>query len=341
MRAAVFPVPEECEIVQREAPAPAEHEALVRVHACGVCGTDAHIYRGRFPARFPLIAGHEFAGVVEEVGSSVSFLQPGDRVAVDPNIYCGSCRPCRRGLTHLCRNLSAVGVTRDGGFATHCVVPARQCHTVTSEMPFEVAALAEPVACCVHGIDRAGIVSGDVVLLLGAGTIGLVLLQLARLQGAALTVVSELDPGKRELAKGLGATRVVDPAAEDLEQAVEDMSDGSGPDVVIECVGAGATAQQACDLAGEGGRVLLFGVAPEEAEITISPYRVYRNEIAITGSFTNPFTQSRALALLASGRLQIEGLISHRLPLDEVPRGIGLLESGEATKVVIETQECG
>ncbi len=340
MRAAVFPRPQQCETVERETSPPAEHQALVRVHACGVCGTDSHIYRGQFPARFPLIAGHEFAGVVEEVGMGVAFPRPGDRVAIDPNIHCGSCRPCRRGLTHLCRNLAAIGVTQDGGFATHCLVPARQCHTVPDDMSYDVAAMAEPVACCVHGIDRAGIRSGDVVLLVGAGTIGLILLQLAQLQGASMTIVSEPNPEKRAVARRLGATSVVDPGSEDLRQISRAATDGSGPEVVIECVGGCATAQEAFDLAGEGGRVLLFGVAPEEAQISVSPYQVYRKEISITGSFTNPFTHDRALALLASGRLRVEDLISHRLPLDEVSRGIELLESGEATKVVVRTQEC-
>ena len=338
VRAAVFPAPETCEIVEGELPAPAEQQALLRVEACGLCGTDAHIYRGQFPARFPLIAGHEFAGVVEEVGAGVPFLRPGDRVAIDPNMYCGSCRPCRRGLVHLCRNLAAVGVTQDGGFATHCLLPAGQCHKVPSHMPFDIAAMAEPVACCLHGIDRARIQSGDVVLLVGAGAIGLILLQLALLQGAAVTIVSEINPDKRAAAKRFGATTVVDPKKDDLEKIVRDATEGAGPDVVIECVGGRQTAQQAFDLAGEGGRVLLFGVAPKEARISVSPYQIYRKEISLTGSFTNPFTHARALALLASGRLHVEELISHRLPLDQVLRGIDLLESGASIKVLVQPQ---
>jgi threonine dehydrogenase-like Zn-dependent dehydrogenase len=191
----------------------------------------------------------------------------------------------------------------------------------------------------VHGVDRASIRSGDVVVLVGAGTIGLVLLQLAQLQGAAVTIVCEPNADKRDMAKSLGATHVVDPVSENLEGVVGDTTDGSGPDVVIECVGGCATAQQAVDLAGEGGRVLLFGVAPGEAEITVSPREIYRKEISITGSFTNPFTHDRALALLASGRLRVEELITHRLPLEEVPRAIELLESGGATKVLIQPQD--
>ncbi len=338
MRAAVFPAPEVCEMVEREAPPPSEGEVLVRVEACGICGTDSHIYRGQFPARFPVIAGHEFAGVVEQTGAGVRSLRSGDTVAIDPNIPCGACRPCRRGLTHLCRDLGAIGVTQDGGFATHCAVPAAQAHKLPGEMPFPVAAMAEPVACCVHGIDRAQIRSGEVVVLIGAGAIGLILLQLALLEGAAAAIVSELTPEKRAAAEKLGATRVVDPAAEDLSAVVREATEGEGADVVIECVGSEKTAQQAIELAGDGSRVLLFGVAPQSAAIAISPFEVYRREITITGSFTNPFTHGRALSLLASGRVDVECLISHRLPLEEVPAGLELLESRRATKVMIEPQ---
>jgi threonine dehydrogenase-like Zn-dependent dehydrogenase len=198
--------------------------------------------------------------------------------------------------------------------------------------------MAEPVACCVHGIERAGVRPGDTVVVIGAGMIGLILLQLAQLQGAGRVIVSELNAKKRDAAHRLGAEQVVDPGDDDLEAVIEDATQGSGADVVIECVGSQGTAQQAVDLAGEGGRVLIFGVAPQEARVVVSPYQVYRNEITITGSFTNPFSQQRALALLASGRLNVDDLISHRLPLESVTRGIELVESREAMKVLIEPQ---
>jgi 2-desacetyl-2-hydroxyethyl bacteriochlorophyllide A dehydrogenase len=336
MRAAVFPSPGTCEVIERDTPPALQEQVLVRVEACGVCGTDVHIYRGQFPARFPLIAGHEFAGLVEQTGPGVHHLRAGDHVSIDPNISCGTCRPCRRGLAHLCRRLSAVGVTQDGGFATHCLVPARQAHKVPKDMPFTVAAMAEPVACCVHGIERAGVRPGDVVVLIGAGTIGLILLQLTLIRGSARVIVSELHPAKREMAQKFGADRVLDPRQDDLLQAVRDETEGSGADVVIECVGGPETAQQAVSLAGEGGRVLLFGVAPETAHIAVEPYDIYRREIGITGSFTNPFTHAAAIALLAGARIQVADLISHRLSLQELTAGIDLLESGRATKVMIE-----
>lgn len=338
MRVALFLGPGRCEIVERAAPVPGAGQALLRVEACGVCGTDLHIHRGEFPARFPLVAGHEFAGVVEALGPGVEHLRCGETATVDPNIACGVCRPCRRGLTHLCRDLSAIGVTRDGGFATHCLAPASQVLAAPPGLSFAAAALAEPVACCVHGIARAEVRSGDVVVIIGAGLIGLVLLQLALARGASAVIVSEPEERKRRAALGLGAACAVDPRAQDLGAVVREAADGAGADVVIECVGGSDTAQEAVDLAGEGGRVLLFGVAPPEASISISPYDIYRREVTLTGSFTNPFTQAAALALLASGRVEVESLISHRLPLAELPQGLELLASGQATKVLIEPQ---
>jgi len=338
MRAAVFPSPGVCEILERETPNASEGHVLIRVEACGLCGTDLHIFRGQFPASFPLTAGHEFAGVVEEAGPGVGSLRPGDRVVVDPNIQCGVCRACQRGLVHLCRALSSYGVSADGGFATHCVVLARQAYKIPRAMPFPVAALTEPVACCVHGIERAQIRPGDTVALIGAGLIGLVLLQLALLQGAAVTIVSEPSVEKRETAEKLGASLVVDPNAEDLVSAVMRATGGAGADVVIECVGGERTAQQAVELAGDGGRVLLFGVAPESARIAVKPYDVYRREITITGSFTNPFTHASALSLLAAGRVRVEEIISHHLPLDRLPEAIETLEAGRARKIIIEPQ---
>ncbi len=336
MRAAVFAAPGQCEVVERDPPTASEGGVLVRVEACGLCGTDLHIYRGEFPASFPLVAGHEFAGVVEATGPGVPSLRPGDHVAIDPNMPCGACRPCRRGLGHLCLNLAALGVTRDGGFATHCLVPARQAYKVPPDVPLPVAALAEPVSCCLHGIERAGLRPGDVVAVLGAGLIGLIMLQLALLRGAASVIVSEVEPEKRELALALGAAQAVDPRQEEVPSLLARATGGSGADAVIECVGSEETAQQALSWVGEGGTALLFGVAPPSAQLRVSPYDIYRREISLVGSFTNPFTFDAALALLRTGRLQVAQLISHRLPLAELPKGLDLLASHRATKVMIE-----
>jgi 2-desacetyl-2-hydroxyethyl bacteriochlorophyllide A dehydrogenase len=336
MRAAVFPEPRVLAVVERQTPTTAENQVLVKVGACGVCGTDLHIYRGTFPARFPLIAGHEIAGVVEEAGPGVAHLRPGDHVSVDPNSACGNCRACQRGLGHLCANLSAIGVTADGGFATHCLMAARQAQRIPKEMPFAVAALAEPLACCLHGIDRAQVKLGEVALIIGGGLVGLLMVQLALLRGAATVIISERAEHKRELARQLGAHHVVDPRKEDLGAVVRGLTEGAGADAVIECVGGRATAQEAISLAGPGARVVLFGVAPQEDRVPAAPYDLYRREITITGSFVNPFTQAAALALLESGRVKVADLITHRLALSQLERAFALMESAQATKVVIE-----
>jgi len=199
-----------------------------------------------------------------------------------------------------------------------------------------VAAMAEPVSCCIHGIERAGIRPGDCLVILGAGMIGLIMLQLALLQGAACAIVSEPGREKREMAEQLGASHVVDPRTQDLTHVVAEATGGEGADCVIECVGSGSTAEQAVSLVGEGGKVLLFGVAPPAARISVSPYDIYRHEITLTGSFTNPSTFDAALSLLSSGRLRVGELISHRLPLEQLEEGIQLLESRQAMKVMVE-----
>ena len=339
MRALVFRAPGESEIVERDNPSVAEGNLLVQVAACGICGTDLHIYEGTFPsATFPLVAGHEFSGIIEATGGGVPYLRRGDHVAIDPNQPCGACRPCRRGLGHLCPNLAALGVTTDGGFATHCLVPARLAYKLQPDLPLHVAALAEPVSCCLHGIERANLRMGDVVAVLGAGMIGLVMLQLSLLRGASAVVVSEPEPGKREMALALGATAAVDPNTEEVHAAIAEITGGSGADAVLECVGLPETAQQAICLAGEGGTVVIFGVSPESARLTISPYDLFRRGITVAGSFTNPHTFDAALALLHSGRLQVEPLISHRLPLEEFEEGLSLLSTHQAMKVIIEPQ---
>jgi L-iditol 2-dehydrogenase len=338
MRSAVFASPGTCDLVDRQTPVPAEGAVLVRVEACGVCGTDVHIYRGEFPAAFPLIAGHEFAGVIEATGPGVSHLRSGDPVTVDPNLPCGACRPCRRGFGHLCASLAALGVTANGGFSTHCLVPARQAYEIPRDLSLELAALAEPVSCCVHGIEKANLRPGDVVAVLGAGMIGLIMVQLALLRGASAVIVSEPEPRKREMALRLGATQAVDPSAEDMRAAIAKATGGPGADAVIECVGGQETAQQALSLVGEAGTVVLFGVAPQSARLTLSPYDIYRREVTVAGSFTNPHTFDAAIALLRSGRVQVKEMISHRLPLTALTKGIELVESRQAMKVIIAPQ---
>lgn len=314
MRAAVYHGSGSVEVVERPTPVPAGDQVLIQVAVCGICGTDRHIYHGEYAARPPVVLGHEYSGVVAAVGPGVADLLPGTPVAVDPNIACRVCRPCRRGQPHLCSNLRALGVDLDGGFAEYTLAPRAQCFALPEGVSLLEGAMAEPVACCVHGMDLAQVRTGDTVVVIGGGAIGLILAQLARLQGAGRVVVSDPLAFRREMALRLGADAVVDPTAEDplaMGGALE-----GGADVAIEAVGATSTAAQAVAWAAPGATVLWFGVTPPGQVVAVEPNLVFQKELTILGARMNPHTHAHAIALLASGRLSVRPLITQQAPLE-------------------------
>lgn len=323
---------------------PGEGQVLVRVQACGVCGTDVHIYqggKGSTDVTPPVILGHELSGFVEKIGPGVTDLEIGQLVTVDPNIYCGKCLPCRQGQKQMCHHMEAVGVNMDGGFADYCLVPYKQCVPVPEGTNPEVAAMAEPLACCLHGIDRAGIRPGETVLVIGGGTIGQIMLQLAKLSGAGKVILSEPVAMRRELAMKLGADGTIDPIHENLNDRLKEMLHCEGADVVIECVGSPVTSAQAINAAARCGRILLFGVPHPEAVLQTGMYAIFQKELTIMGSFVNPDTHSRAVALIASGRLNLEPLITHRFPVSQLEDAIKMQTSAESIKVLVVTEENG
>ncbi len=333
MLAAIVPEPGRIEVRQVDDPAPADGEALVEVTACGVCGTDLHIIDGTYHASYPAVPGHELSGTVIEAPAG-AVVAAGDRVAINPNLACRSCRPCRRGMPHLCEHAQAVGVTRPGGFAELCAVPAELCVPLPETLPLRAAALMEPVSCCLHGLSVITPRPGDRLAILGAGTIGLLMVQLVRLHGAAPICVSEPDAGKRGLALELGADAAIDPASVDAGEAIIEAL-GGRPDVVIEAAGLPATAQLAVQLPGPGGRVLQFGVCEEDVEVAIHPRRIFREEITVAGSYTNPFTDDRAVELLAGGRIRAEAIISDEFALEDAAAAISRAREAESLKVLL------
>ncbi|MFQ6131107.1 MAG: zinc-dependent alcohol dehydrogenase family protein [Armatimonadota bacterium] len=336
MKAAVFEAPGKITVKNVPVPEVGPGEVLIEVAACGICGTDLRIQDGEFDADYPVIAGHEFSGKVVEVGSEVSHVKPGDWVAVNPNSYCRRCDYCYRGQVHLCDDMTGCGVAYDGGFAECCKVAAQLALPVSEALPLEQWAMMEPVSCCLHGIDAAQIEPGARVVVLGGGSIGLILTQLARHAGASQVIVSEPKEGKRALAERLGADATVDPLAlgDGLAEAVLDLTAG-GADVAIEAAGLPATAGDAVRLVRKGGTVLFFGVCPMDCEVPIRPFDIYHYEITIKGSFTNPLTDSRAIRLLGSGRVTVEPLITHRFPLEEVEAGLAAVREGETVKALV------
>jgi 2-desacetyl-2-hydroxyethyl bacteriochlorophyllide A dehydrogenase len=317
MKAALYRGSHQLDVVTRDLRPLQDDEVLIDVEACGICGTDVHIVEGTSRSTPPVVLGHEYAGRIVEMGKNVKSHVVGEWVVVDPNIACGECVYCRRGLVHLCSSLRALGVDIDGGMAEYSIVPAAQVYTLGEGMVPEVCAFVEPVSCAVHGIDRARITSGDAVVIIGGGPIGQIMLQLTRVAGAAFSMLVEPVAEKRALAAACGASRVIDPRSTDVTDAIHaDLPEGA--DVVIECAGLPATAELALKLARRGGTVEFFGVCPIGSSLPLEPNQVYFRELTIVGSYINPHTFSRAIALLQQGRVTVKDFPMARFPVDGV-----------------------
>lgn len=315
-------------------------ELVLRNQVCGVCGTDVHIYHGEpgsADVNPPVVLGHEYSGEVVEVGKGVTGFAVGDHVTVDPNIYCGHCAYCQNGKKQLCPSMEAIGVTRDGGFAQYSRIPASQAFKLEPTVPWEAAAMAEPLACCLHGIDLAGIQVGDKVCVVGGGAIGLLMVQLAKLSGASQIVLSEPNEKRRQVGLQLGANAALDPTRPDAQEVFAQVLDG-GANVVIECVGNVPAVKSAFQFAGKGATVLLFSVPKVDATFDLPLFDVYKKELTIKGSFVNPDTHARAVALINSGKVDFDPIITHRFTLDQLPEAIAMQMSDASIKVVVEAQ---
>jgi L-iditol 2-dehydrogenase len=333
MRAAVLKGTHHMEVLNWEAKKLKADEVRIRVKSCGICGTDQHIYHGHPGSASvtpPIVLGHELAGEVTELGPNVTGFTLGDRVSIDPNIYCGACRFCRNGRSHLCDRLQAVGVTRDGGMGEYCVAPAANCYHLPDTMSYAEGAMVEPLGCVLHGFKKIDIRPIHTVLLIGGGFIGQLFLQLVKKQGAARIVVSEPAIEKHAALLELGADEAVQPT----KGTVERLRDSA--DVVIECVGRKESMELAIEAAAKGGQVLLFGVASPSTQITVSPFAIFAKELKILGSFINPHTHEEAIALIDQKKVQIEPLISHRFTLEEIPQIMGNYAKMNVTKGVID-----
>lgn len=337
MKAAIFYGKHDLRVQERPVPAPAADGVLLRVGACGICGTDLHIFNGdEGAAATPpgTVLGHEFAGEIVQCGRDVTAFSPGDRVCVDPNKLCGSCDFCRAGKGHFCESVTGIGTTVDGGFAEYCAVPASQLFRVPDHVPFTCAAFSEPTACCLHGMDLCDFKQGDTVAVIGGGPIGLIMLQLAALRGAGKLILIEPVREKRELARRLGADVCVDPAAGDLQSQLSALRVGN-ISCVIECVGKPQTMEQAVDIAGKYSTVMLFGLTRPQDEIKIKPFQIFKKEITLRASFINPYTQQRAVDLIAGGKLDVEPLVNRTASLDELPALLADPSAFRGGKIVI------
>ena len=322
MRAARLSEPGVMRVEEVGRPEPGPRDLLVRIEATGICGSDRHMFRGEYPTALPVTLGHEFCGIVEAAGAEVERVRVGDRITADPNIACGHCEACRTGKVNLCHTLQAIGVTRDGGFAQYAIVPEQQAHVLPVDLDPELGAFSEPLACCLHGLDVARIKPGDSVAVLGGGVIGLLMVQLARLAGAASVVLVTRQAPRREMALRLGATHAVDPSAGDAVAAVRQIG-GTGVDVTLECAGVPETFRQSLEMTKRGGAAVLFGVMAKGQTVPVEPFDLLCREVRLEAAYLTPHTHARAVAMIAAGQLQLRPLISRRIGLEDLPAELG------------------
>jgi L-iditol 2-dehydrogenase len=311
------------EVVEMPAPGIGPDDVLVRVRACGICGSDVHGLDGRTGRRIPpLVMGHEAAGEVVECGANVADLRPGDRVTFDSTVYCGRCFFCTRGEVNLCDNREVLGVSpgpyrRHGAFAEYVAVPRRIMYRLPDNLTYEQAALIEAVSVGVHAVNLTPVVLGDVAVVVGAGMIGLATIQAVKHAGASRVIALDPDDGRLELARKLGATETVNPKKTDAVEAIKAMTEGRGAAVALECVGATEPIQTAIACVRKGGAVTLVGnVAPE---ITLPLQSVVTRQIRLQGSCASNGEYPAAIELMSSGAIQVEPLISAVAPLQEGP----------------------
>lgn len=310
------------EIADLPAPTPAPDEVLIRVAACGICGSDVHGYDGSSGRRIPpLVMGHEAAGTVAAVGEKTNNFSPGDRVTFDSTIYCGACPDCTRGDVNLCANRRVLGVScddyrRHGAFAEFVAVPARIVYQLPDNLPFEEAAMLEAVAVALHAVSLVPISAGDTALVVGAGTIGLLVTQALRAAGCKRVFVSDVVPARLKLAAELGATATF-PAGAELAQKIAEQTGGQGVDIAVEAVGINATVAAAIDSVRKGGNVILVGnVSPE---VTLPLQKVVTRQLRLQGSCASAGEYPRAIELMASGAIRVKSLITAVAPLEDGP----------------------
>ncbi|RSM71522.1 alcohol dehydrogenase [Actinoplanes sp. ATCC 53533] len=328
MKAAVVVTPGTISVETVPDPTPGPLDVVVRPAAVGICGTDLHIMDGEFAPSFPIVPGHEFAGEIVAVGGQVAGFAVGDQVAVDPSLYCGYCYYCKRARGNQCENWNAIGVTRAGGAAEFVAAPAANLFKLPPHLAARDAVLIEPLSCAVRGFDVLPRRMADNFLIYGSGTMGLMMLELAKRAGAATVSMVDLNPERLETARRLGCSAAVTSA--------EELAAPRGWDVVIDCTGAAPAIRDGLARVGRGGTFLQFGVSAYDARVEIEPYEIYRREITITGSMAVLHSFDRAGELMAAGVLAPEIFISHRFPLDSYPQALEQFRAGVGRKTVVE-----
>ena len=335
MRAIQFKSSNLAQTVDLAVPSVGEGQVLIRVKSSGLCHTDIEILRGNYGNdAFPLVPGHEFSGVVEAVAADVKSVTTGQRVVIDPNISCGTCRSCKQGLYNLCEDLKAYGVTQDGGFAEYCVVAADHVHDI-GNMDFELAALAEPLGCVLNGLAVAGVTGSKILplnsLVFGAGPIGLLLGLALKSAGVHDVAVADLNEHRLAFAQSLGFTAVMSgtPEVTKMMRSIDFVADATGIASVVESM---------IGLTADGGTAMVFGVCPPDARIAIGPFEFFRRQIKLVGSHSLNHNIPAALTMLARDNGTMARLVSDKLELKEI---LPFLSKGGGNSRTMKVQYSG
>lgn len=320
----------------KEVPVPevrGSNDVLLQVEAVSICGTDIHILEvpPGHPANKGVILGHEYTGKVLEVGDGVVGFKQGDRVVVDPNITCGSCTYCKMGMPNMCESMTTLGIFINGGFARYNIAPAKTLHKIPPSLEAELAVFAEPLSCVANATQKLKVQPGGNVVVLGAGPIGLLFVQMFKASGAGKIIISEVSEYRSEYIKESGATRIVNPLKEDLEKVVKEET-VIGSDIVVDAVGT--LFKQGTRIVRRGGRILLFG-QNYKARAEIAQNDITRAELVVLGSYIAKFTFPLTVKIIESKILNLEKLITHRFSLKDIHRGIEVMRDQKAMKVVI------
>ena len=328
------------EIADVPEPVPGPDEVLIRVAACGICGSDVHGYDGSSGRRIPpIVMGHEAAGTIAALGAEVTNLAQGDRVSFDSTIYCGACGPCSRGEVNLCDNRQVLGVScgdyrRAGAFAEFVLVPARIVYRLPDALSFEEAAMLEAVSVAIHAVSLVPIAPDSSALVIGAGTIGLLVMQALRAAGCSRVFITDVDPTRLQLAQELGATAAV-AAGSELARLLLEQTNGVGVDISVEAVGSNPTVNAAIESVRKGGSVVLVGnISPE---VTLPLQKVVTRQLRLQGSCASAGEYPRAIELMSTGAIQVKRMISAVAPLEDGPQWFERLHAREPNlmKVVL------
>jgi len=342
MKAAVLHRPGEIRVEQRQVPEPGPGEVLVRVRAVGVCGSDVHYYKegriGRRVVEKPLILGHECAGEVVALGSGVSHLRIGSRVALEPGVPCRRCRYCKSGRYNLCPDVTFMATPPvDGAFVEYIAWPADFTYPLPENLGYAEGALMEPLAVGMHAVQRARLVPGCTVLVLGGGPIGQLALLAAKAAGAGRVILTELEEGRLAMARSLGADVALDLRTTPMPEALAEITDGEGPDLVIEAAGSMETVRQSIELVRRGGTVVWIGL-PGTDPCPVSVLQAINKEMDILGIYRYANVYPDAIRLAASGKIDLSRLVTHRFPLEEARRALDTAadQKSSTVKVLVE-----